>query len=49
MKTRPVVFVVLAVLAADGWGRGSSPAMPSGQPLTLEYRGFESVASLKMR
>jgi hypothetical protein len=38
------------VVPAGGWRRFSLLyAVPAGQPLTLEYRGFESQGSLKVR
>jgi len=38
------------VVPAGGWRRFSLLyAVPSGQPLTLQYRGFESTGSLKVR
>jgi len=38
------------VVPAGGWRRFSlAYVVPSGQPLTLQYRGFESQGSLKVR
>jgi hypothetical protein len=38
------------VVPAGGWRRFSLLyAVPAGQPLTLQYRGFQSVGTLKVR